>query len=223
MAEGRPSWTPPGSGERYDPLPSFLRLPQRGWSKLGRTGRIVVASLALAGALAIALSWPSVEREREAGERQRARETAAAMAAKRRARIEDQRPRRTTLSDSVRSRIRAAGGLTDAGAAATVAVPLAAAIAGDVRDRVRAGKLEGPVLSSTCDPVRLRSRLGANYNCFVLIDSRRSLGRTYTSGYRFDARAQLPAGTLTWCKVNPRPLHPRTQSYISVPISKECR
>ena len=87
---------------------------------------------------------------------------------------------------------------------------------------MRAGKLDGPVLSSRCEPVTVRSRLGANYNCFVLINRRRSLGRTYTSGYRFSARAQLPAGTLAWCKENPRPLHP-TSYVVSVPISPECR
>jgi hypothetical protein len=197
-------------------------LPQRGWQKLGRGGRITLALLTAAGAIVLILSWPSVERAREAGERERARDTAARLAAQRRALIEDQRPRRSSLSSRVRTRIRAAGGLTDAGAAAVVAVPLAAAIARDVRDRVQAGKLEGPVLSSRCDPVAVRSRLGANYNCFVLTNRRRSLGRTYRSGYRFSARAQLPAGTLTWCKENPRPLHPTTY-VVSVPISPECR
>ena len=222
MTDSRSSWTPRGRGERYDPLPPFLRLPQRLWEMLGRTGRIVVAALAAAGVAAIVLSWPSVEREREAGERQRAREAVAAREAQRRAVIEDQRPRRATISSGIRTRIRAAGGLTDAGAAALVAVPLEAAIARDVRSRVRAGNLEGPVLDSSCNPVRVRSRLGANYNCFVLTDRRRTLGRIYTSGYRFSARAQLPAGSLTWCKENPRPLHP-TSYVVSVPISKECR
>ncbi len=222
MAESKRSWTPPGSGERYDPLPSFLRLPQRGWQKLGRTGRIALAILTAAGLVALVLSWPSVERAKQAGERDRARDAEAARAAQRRALIEDQRPRRATLPDSIRTRIGAAGGLTDLGAASLVAGGLEAAIAADVRNRVRAGKLDGPVLSSRCEPVAVRSRLGANYNCFVLINRRRSLGRTYTSGYRFSARAQLPAGTLAWCKENPRPLHP-TSYVLSVPISPECR
>jgi hypothetical protein len=222
IADSKPSWTPPGSGKRYDPLPTFLRLPQRGWQMLGRSGRIALAVLAAAGVAALVLSWPSLEREREAGERERARETRAALAAQRRALIEDQRPRRATLSPAVRDRIRAAGGLTDPGAAALVAVPLETAIARDVRGRVRADKLEGPVLNSRCDPVSVRSRLGANYNCFVLTNRRSSLGRTYRSGYRFSGRAQLPAGTLAWCKENPRPLHPTTY-VVSVPISPDCR
>ena len=222
MAESRPSWTPPGSGERHDPLPSFLRLPQRGWEKLGRTGRIVLAALALAVTVAVIASWPSVERGKRAGETERAREAAASLAARRRALAEDQRPRRDTISNGTRAQIRAAGGLTDAGAAALVAGPLEAAIAADVRSRIRAGTLDGPVLNSRCEPVAVRSRLGANYNCFVLTNRRRNLGRTYTSGYRFSARAQLPAGTLTWCKENPRPLHPTTY-VLSLPISKDCR
>ena len=222
MSESRPSWTPPGSGERHDPLPSFLRLPQRGWEKLGRTGRILLAGLALVVAIAVIASWPSVERGKRAGEAQRAREAAASLAARRRALAEDQRPRRENLSDETRTRILAAGGLTEPGAAALVARPLEAAIARDVRTRVRAGKLDGPVLNARCEPVAARSRLGANYNCFVLTSRRRNLGRTYTSGYRFSARAQLPAGTLAWCKENPRPLHP-TSYVLTLPISTDCR
>ena len=182
----------------------------------------MLAGVALAGAVAVIASWPSVERGKRAGEAERAREAAASLAARRRALAEDQRPRRDTLSDGTRARIRAAGGLTDGGAAALVARPLEAAIARDVRSRVRAGKLDGPVTGSRCDPVAVRSRLGANYNCFVLTSRRRNLGRTYTSGYRFSARAQLPAGTLAWCKENPRPLHP-TSYVLTLPISKDCR
>jgi hypothetical protein len=46
--------------------------------------------------------------------------------------------------------------------------------------------------------------------------------RVLESGYRFSARAQLPAGTLAWCKENPRPLHP-TSYVLSIPTSPECR
>lgn len=82
--------------------------------------------------------------------------------------------------------------------------------------------LDGPVIGASCDPVKVRSRLGANYNCFVATGRRQAVGRTYTTGYRFSARAQLPAGTLAWCKENPRPLHP-TSYVITVPMSSDCR
>ena len=49
-----------------------------------------------------------------------------------------------------------------------MATKLEAAIAHDVRSRIAAGKLDGPLLETSCDPVPIRSRLGANYNCFAL-------------------------------------------------------
>ena len=190
---------------------------------LGRRGRIVLVVAAAAGLLALVLSWPSVERAREAGERERAREETERRAAQRRAIAEDQRPRRATLPARVRALVSTGDGLTESAAAALVGGLLQTAIGRDVRSRVRDGVLAGPVIGTSCDPVRVRSRLGANYNCFVAIGRRRkAVGRTYTGGYRFSARAQLPAGTLAWCKENPRPLHP-TSYVITVPMSSDCR
>lgn len=222
MTSSDKTWTKRGTGERHDPLPAFLLLPRRGWRKLGRRGRIAVVAIVALAAAVVAASWPSVERDREAGERERARQAAASRAAQRRAIVEDQRPRRAILSPSVRARVTAAGGLTDASAAALVGGFLESGITEDVRSRVKEGSLDGPVRETKCDPVRVRSATGADYNCFVLIASRRAVGRKYSSGYRFSARAQLPAGKLAWCKENPRPLHP-TSYVISVPISSECR
>ena len=217
------SWTPPGQGDRHEPLPAFLKLPVRGWRKLSPRGRRVVAALALLAVAAIAAAWPSVVRDREAGERQRARIAAADKAASLRALREDQRPRHALLAPAVKRRISAAGGLEAAPAAALVATRLESAVARDVRARIAAGKLEGPALLRTsCEPVRDRSRGGADYNCFALTGRSRGGGRVLQSGYRFSARAQLPRGTLAWCKENPRPLHP-TSFVLSVPISPECR
>ena len=103
-----------------------------------------------------------------------------------------------------------------------MASKLEAGIAVDVRGRIAAGKLDGPLLETSCDPVTQRSRMGANYNCFALTGRTASGERVLEEGYRFSARAQLPAGTLAWCKENPRPLHP-TSYVLSVPISSECR
>ena len=95
------------------------------------------------------------------------------------------------------------------------------AIDADVRARIRAGTLRGPLLGTSCDPLRERAPRGAGYNCFALINRTRSGERVIVSGYRFSARAELPS-TLVWCKENPRPLHP-TSFVLSVPISPECR
>jgi hypothetical protein len=179
----------------------------------------VLTVLFLAG---IGAAWPFVVRDREAGERDRARVAAAERAASLRKLIEDQRPRHAVLAPAVAAEVRAAGGLRDSSAAALVATRLESAIALDVRGRAAAGKLEGALLEVSCDPVRVRSRLGADYNCFALTGRSHSGGRVLETGYRFSARAQLPAGTLAWCKENPRPLHP-TSFVLSVPISPECR
>jgi hypothetical protein len=180
---------------------------------------VVLTVLFLAG---IGAAWPFVVRDREAGERDRARVAAAERAASLRKLLEDQRPRHAVLAPAVAAEVRAAGGLRDSSAAALVATRLESAIALDVRGRAAAGKLEGPLVAMSCDPVRVRSRLGADYNCFALTGRSHSAGRVLETGYRFSARAQLPAGTLAWCKENPRPLHP-TSFVLSVPISPECR
>jgi hypothetical protein len=221
MQDRRHSWTPPGQPERHDPLPSFLRLPARGWSRLTPRGRRIAAAAAIVAVAAIAVAWPYVERDKDAGAERRAAEAAERRAARISALREDQRPRRAALPAQARRRIAAAGGLRSEAAAGLAGERLAEAIAADVRSRIATGKLEGPLLETTCDPVEVRSARSAGYNCFALTGQRRSGERVIESGYRFSARAELPA-KLVWCKENPRPLHP-TSYVISLPISPECR
>jgi hypothetical protein len=219
-AASAPSTEP--DAERFDPLPAFLLLPRRGWRALSPRGRIVLAALVVAGLTALALAWPTVERDKRIGAEERARELAASRAATRQALIEDQRPRRAELSAKAKARIAAAGGLESAAAAAIAGAALERGISRDVRGRIQAGTLDGPLLETTCDPVRARSATGASYNCFALRTEHEVSGRKYDTGYRFSARAELPAGTLVWCKENLRALHPTTHM-ITVPISPECR
>ncbi len=194
----------------------------RGWRKLTPRGRRILAAVAVLAAAGIAIAWPYVQRDRRAGERDRAAIAAQHRAASLRALAEDQRPRHAVLPAAVRARVRADGGLESSAAAGVVGKRLEAAIASDVRDRIEMGKLEGPLLSTTCEPVAVRSRMGANYNCFALTGRTDTGDRVLEEGYRFSARAQLPRGTLAWCKENPRPLHP-TSYVLTVPISPECR
>ncbi len=222
MDDRKDSWTPAGQAERYDPLPAFLALPARGWRRLSRRGRLIVVGFALVGGVAIAVAWPYIERDKRAGEAERTQQAAERRAARRRGLIEDQRPRRAGLSAATRARIRAAGGLEGRAAAGLAAAELESAISRDVRSRIAAGSLAGPLLGTSCDPVEVRTPRGAGYNCFALTNRNGSGDRVLESGYRFSARAELPAGTLAWCKENPPPLHP-TSYVISVPISPECR
>ena len=208
--------------ERFQPLPPFLQLPRRGWGALSPRGRRLLAALVAAALVALAVAWPQVERDKQAGAEQRAQEAAERRAAQRRALIEDQRPRRAELSAQAKARIRAAGGLDSATAAAVAGTALEQGIARDVRARIAAGSLDGPLLGTDCDAVKVRSASGASYNCFALIGRSDVSGRTYDHGYRFSARAELGAGSLVWCKENLPALHP-TSYMVSVPISPECR
>jgi len=222
MEDRNDSWTPAGQAERHDPLPSFLMLPARGWRKLSRRGRLVLVALVVVGVATLVAAWPAVERDKRAGEAERAEQAAQRRAARLRELVEDQRPRRALLPAPARARIRAVGGLEAAAAAGLAAARRGAAIGGAIRARIAAGDLEGPLLEMRCDPVKVRTPRGAGFNCFATTDRGRSGDRLLVSGYRFSARAELPPGTLVWCKENPRPLHP-TSYVISVPISPDCR
>jgi hypothetical protein len=159
-----------------------------------------VASIVLSVALAALLADLITTGNRQAAERRR---DEAAFAQAKVARLtEDQRPRRAGLAQG-----------------AAVAPALERAVTADVRDRVRAGLLEGPVRGTQC--TLIGDTGGAAYHCFTL--SRRSATtRTLENGYRFSAKVNPAAGTLTWCKRNPRPLHPDTASFLELPVSKDC-
>ncbi|HEX2126695.1 MAG TPA: hypothetical protein VHF45_09070 [Thermoleophilaceae bacterium] len=46
--------------------------------------------------------------------------------------------------------------------------------------------------------------------------------RALASGYRVRARVELATGAVAWCKENPRPLHPDTEEFVAVPLSRAC-
>lgn len=201
-------WTAPGGGERRSPLPNFLTLPARGWRSLSRRGRMIVLALAAALlALAVALVPPALENasENEANER-------AAIAANRermrRGLVQDQRPRRARLS-----------------ASEPIAPALATHVRADARSRAEAGTLDGPIGNTACERI---TRTGedpryATFTCLVEHGGRGTYrGRDLLLGYRFRGRVELASGLAVWCKENPRPLHPDTEEFVTVPLAQEC-
>ena len=204
----RGGWTAPGGGERRSPLPNFLTLPARGWRALSRRGRMIVLALAAALlALAVALVPPALENasQNEANER-------AAIAANRerirRELVEQQRPRRARLS-----------------ASEPIAPALAEHVRADARRRALAGTLDGPIGNTACERIR---RTGedpryATFTCLVERGGRGTYrGRDLLLGYRFRGRVELASGGAVWCKENPRPLHPDTEEFVTVPIARAC-
>jgi hypothetical protein len=194
--------------ERRSPLGNFLTLPARGWRALSGWGRALVAVLAAALlALAVALVPPALENasENEANER-------AAIAANRerirRELVQDQRPRRAQLD-----------------ALQPLGPALAEHVGADARERAEAGTLEGPVGNTTCERIE---RTGedpryASFTCLVERGGRGTYrGRDLVLGYRFRGRVELASGSAVWCKENPRPLHPDTEEFVTVPIARAC-
>lgn len=201
-----------GGGDRHTPMPSLVRLP--GWllARLSRRGKVALAVAAVvatgATTLIIAALIDTGDRQAAARERQEAKGAAAEL---RRLR-EDQRPRRAPLPGTAASP-----------RSATTRAALERAVTRDVRTRVALGLLEGPVAGTSCEAIGAPDPAGgsAGYNCFTLSTTRRS-NYTIESGYRFSARANTQAGSLVWCKRNPRPIHPDTAYFRTIPISREC-
>lgn len=194
--------------ERRSPLPNLLALPARGWRGLSRRGKVVVVALGAAlFALAVALLPPALETaaQNEANERAA---TAANRERIRRELIEGQRPRRARLA-----------------ASQPLAPALAEQVRADARRRARAGILEGPIGHTACERI---TRTGedpryATFTCLVERGVRGTYrGRDLLIGYRFRGRVELASGLAAWCKENPRPLHPDTEEFVTVPVSRAC-
>jgi hypothetical protein len=197
-----------GETERRSPLPNFLTLPARGWRSLSRRGKAFAAGVAAALlALAVAMVPPALENaaQNEANER-------AAIAANRerirRELVEDQRPRRAQLS-----------------ASEPIAPALAEQVRADARLRARAGTLDGPIGNTACERI---TRTGedpryATFTCLVEQGERGTYrGRDLLLGYRFRGRVERASGQAVWCKENPRPLHPDTEEFVTVPLARAC-
>jgi hypothetical protein len=174
-------------------------VPPPPWRKIA-LGTVVV--LVLAGGAA-ALIVPAVDEgkdERAAAERRR---DAAYEAAKRERLKEEATPHsgrgdRPSGQLSPRKELRARRGLVH---------DLERAITRDARARVRAGKLEGPVLATECEinppsQRRLERDLGvrgAKYDCLA-IKARDPDGR-FVVGHTFDARVDYRRFRFVWAQV----------------------
>jgi hypothetical protein len=203
----------PRGEERRRPLPNLFRLPGQLWRLLPVWGKIAVGLLLAAlAALATVLVPPALENAGENRANQR-RAAAANFAEIRRRLVEDQRPRRATLS------------LPAGAVPAEIARLVAPHVQADARTRARAGALDGPIEQTSCRPLRRSQEAGSLVlTClaeqFREVDAYRD--RDVVSGYRFRARVDLATGAVAWCKENPRPLHPDTEEFVVVDLSRAC-
>jgi len=173
-------------------------VPPPPWRKiaLGALG-----ALAVAGGV-VALIAPAIERgkhERAAAERRR---DAAFEAAKRKRLAEEGRPHggrgeRPAERPSPAAELRARRALVG---------DLERAITRDARARVRAGKLDGPVLATACEinpPSQRRverdlNARGSDYDCLAVTS--RDPGGRFSVGYTFDATVDYQRFRFRWNK-----------------------
>ena len=197
--------------DRYEPLPPFTKLPRWLLGKLSRRARVrlgvATAVVAILLAIAVAAQIRSGHRQIDAANVASDRHAAAQQVTL----AEDQRPRRVRLPE----------GTTDPGSAGVVAA-LEHGVRRDMRTRVRAGLLDGPIRSVACEPVRKsRTPTTAAFSCFARQAGAKS-NYQIDVGYRFSAKTDLTTGRAAWCKRNPRPLHPDTAYYRVPPVSPAC-
>jgi hypothetical protein len=206
--EKQGEWTAPGSGERRSPVPNFLELPAHGWHSLSPRGRTLAAALGAAlAALGVVLIPPALDNasENEANQRAAVAENRERI---RRVLVEQQHPRLAVLPRGE-----------------PIVISLARNVQADARDRVRKGTLEGPIGKTACERI---TRTGedprfATFTCLVESGGRGTYrGRDLLLGYRFRGRVELKSGSAVWCKENPQPLHPDTEEFVKVPVSRKC-
>lgn len=192
-------WTPP-RGVDVPPVP---------WRKVALGALALVAASSAAAAVII----PRVDDAKRRGDAKRAAEWRAVVRADRIRRREDQRLRLLRTNVRGDALVRA----------------LRSAISDDARKRVAAGKLEGPILRTDCEPAaanvsitpgtRVYKCLAATSRYFKGTSRYGYRGRT---GYPFIATVDFRRGTLAWCKMNPEPGEKYVRGLAHVRLSPHC-
>jgi hypothetical protein len=158
--------------------------------------KLALWGIALAAAIAVALALiiPPLESGKRRGAAERAREQAAAMAA-----------------ESARLRVDQRLHIQTVPPGADLVAALESAVDGDARARARAGKIDGPVLSTSCSPATdnvIQFPHSRVYKCFVSTSPAKPgvlRGDEIGTGYPFVATVYARTRRVAWCKENPRP------------------
>ena len=190
-------WTPPKDVE----VPP---VPRRKLALWGLAGAIVVG-------VALALLIPPLESAKRKGAAERARETAATVAAEAKRLRADQRVHYATAAPG-----------TD------MVALLEARVLADAKARARARTIDGPVLSTKCTAASnyvIQFPSSRVYKCFVLTTSalQGEGNDKFGTGYPFVATIYTRTRRLAWCKENPRPDEKtKGHSLANVRLSPVC-
>jgi hypothetical protein len=212
------------SGDRYEPLPGFTRLPGWIWRRLPPAGKVGVALLpVVALALVLALG-PGIER----GKEERASAEAQRLERARAERIEhlkrEQEPRFATGEPAP----------ADLQGRRHLLAEAAAAVRTDARDRVRAGALSGPIRRVECEPYpRNVERRGAEddlsrsvgrYACLAVTTQFAASAEHEAGaiGHPYRVRIDFDSGRYAFCKVSGRAGEGSIGQAPLVPVPAAC-
>ena len=202
MAEWKDTW----ETDRHKPLPSVLEVPGHLWRLLGRRGHIAVGVLA---AVLVVLAVLLVPGAVDNGNENRVNsdlERAAALSARRAQLARLQRPHLSELTGA---------------AAADVRRPAA------VRSLERSVSA-GLSMPASCEPSRAHaySASDATFSCLASEGAKPSGNYKIQFGQRARARIRSSdsgaTATVAWCRDFPRPLHPETEEFVTVPVAGDC-
>ena len=211
--------------ERYEPLPGIAELPGWLWRRMGPRSRVaLVIALLAAVALAVALA-PSINESKQERAESEQRE-----------RLERRERLIRELEAEQRPRFAQSGSIAPPGAGARERLAaraglmgeLSAAILADARQRVRRGRLEGPIRRVDCERFpRTVDGVGADqdllrrrgrYSCIAV---RAEFGRSEASvggtiGHRYRALVDFETGRYAYCKISGQ-AGPSREQLVTVP------
>jgi hypothetical protein len=186
----------------------------------GKVAAVAAGVLVVLGVIA-ALVIPPLQSGKRSGEEQRRAEHAAVV---RREEARLRADQRLHLATGQRPR-----GADSPELRRAARVQLAAALLGDARARVKAGKLDGPVRKAACEPstpgeeTNLRARTGL-YKCIVVTGSIQKTPGNFsaTVGYPFVATVDYRRFGFAWCKTNPQPGEKAGHGLARVLLDRRC-
>jgi hypothetical protein len=186
----------------------------------GKVAAVAAALVVVLGAIA-ALVIPPLEKGKREGDR-RVRSEHAAQVRREEARLRADQQLKTGIG-------RRPNGPDSPALRAAARPQLELAITQDARERVKSGKLDGPVRRTECEPstdqeeTNLRSRTGL-YKCLVETGKIGKTPRTLsaTVGYPFVATIDYRRFQFAWCKTNPRPGEQAGHALARVKLDRRC-
>lgn len=208
-------WEIVGSWLRIWTPPRDVAIPPPPWHALA-VAVVLLAGAAVAVAVLVA---PAIDRTRQQATAMQERERAASARARRARLVVDQRAQHGHASAV--ARLYAAQ--RPAASRATLAAHVRASIGRDVRARVAAGDLRGPIGDVRCRYRPRERAVRVHLDCLAVTATVRPGGlRAVQAGHPFVAGGSLRDGRYAWCKANPLPGEGSTGRSVAVALPAAC-